>query len=107
MGETVAAEKTNPLNQFTDIAGMPVEGNTPANGSAVSDGYFLNDRCWGTYLHGILDNAIVIDSLLAPYTDMPGQTPDHRQYKEEQYDKLAALLRTHLDIEYIYKTLES
>jgi adenosylcobyric acid synthase len=93
MGETVAAEKTNPLNQFTDAGG--------------SDGYFLNDRCWGTYLHGILDNAVVIDSLLAPHTDSPGQTPDHRQYKEEQYDKLAALLREHLDIDYIYKTLES
>ena len=93
MGETIATENASPLNQFTDAAG--------------SDGYFLNDQCWGTYLHGILDNAIVVDSLLAPYTDTPGQIPDHRQYKEEQYDKLATLLRTHLDIDYIYKTLKS
>jgi len=93
MGETIALEKARPLNQF-------VEGG-------CTDGYFLNDRCWGTYLHGILDNLIVVDALLAAYTDTAGQTTDHRQYKEEQYDKLAALLREHLDIDYIYKTLES
>lgn len=91
MGETSPVGIASPLNQL-------VEG---------TDGYFLNDRCWGTYLHGILDNAIVVDSLLAPYTNTPGQIPDHRQYKEEQYDKLATLLRTHLDIDYIYKTLKS
>ncbi|HVU57860.1 MAG TPA: cobyric acid synthase [Puia sp.] len=101
MGETIAMEKPSPLNQLVDAAGASTDGNT------VSDGYFLSDRCWGTYLHGILDNATVIDALLAPYTDTPGQTPDHRQYKEEQYDKLAALLREHLDIDHIYKTLES
>jgi len=101
MGETRPLGIANPLNQFTDAAG------TPPDGSTASDGYFLNDHCWGTYLHGILDNAIVIDALLAPYTDTPGQIPDHRQYKEEQYDKLAALLREHLDIDYIYKTLKS
>ncbi|HWK05400.1 MAG TPA: cobyric acid synthase [Puia sp.] len=82
----------SPLIHFTD-------GRT--------DGYFLNPGCWGTYLHGILDNAAVIESLLAPYTQLPGNTLDYRQYKEEQYDKLAALLRQHLAIEEIYKTLQS
>jgi len=100
MGETRPMGTASPLNQFTDAA-------PSADGSITSDGYFLNDRCWGTYLHGILDNAIVIDSLLSPHTDTPGKTPDRRQHKEEQYDKLAALLREHLDIDYIYKTLES
>lgn len=100
MGETSPIGTASPLNQFTDATAA-------ATDRATSDGYFLNDRCWGTYLHGILDNAIVVDSLLAPYTDVKRQTPDHRQYKEEQYDKLAALLREHLDIDYIYKTLES
>jgi adenosylcobyric acid synthase len=89
MGETTG---DSPLIHFTD-------GRT--------DGYFLNPGCWGTYLHGILDNAAVIESLLAPYTQLPGNTLDYRQYKEEQYDKLAALLRQHLAIEEIYKTLQS
>jgi adenosylcobyric acid synthase len=101
MGETTPEGTASPLNQFTDTA------DATTNGSDATDGYFLDGRCWGTYLHGILDNAVVIDNLLAPYTELPGQTPDVRQYKEEQYDKLAALLREHLDIEYIYKTLQS
>jgi adenosylcobyric acid synthase len=92
MGETRAQEKESPLNQFVDGA---------------ADGYFLNDRCWGTYLHGILDNPAVVDALLAPYTSLPGKAIDHRQFQEEQYDKLAALLRQHLDIQSIYKTLQS
>jgi iron complex transport system substrate-binding protein len=99
MGETVVPGNASPLNQFVDSAG------TSANGGAGADGYYLNERCWGTYLHGILDNPTVIEALLAPYTDTPGQVPDHRQFKEKQYDKLASLLREHLDIDYIYKTL--
>jgi adenosylcobyric acid synthase len=81
-----------PLNYFKD-------GRT--------DGYFLSPRCWGTYLHGILDNPTIINALLAPYTDLPGEHFDYRQYKEEQYDKLAALLRQHLAIDEIYKTLQA
>ncbi len=71
-----------------------------------TDGYFLDDRCWGTYLHGLLDNPSVIDALIAPYTDLPGDGFDYRQYKEEQYDKLAARLREHIDMDKIYKTLQ-
>jgi adenosylcobyric acid synthase len=110
MGKTIPVGPDSPLNQFVDKApaGNQLKNTvgTLSDGDTAIDGYFLNDRCWGTYLHGILDNAIVIDALLAPYTDIPGQTPDARQYKEEQYDKLAALLREHLDIDYIYKTLQ-
>jgi adenosylcobyric acid synthase len=73
----------------------------------LTDGYFLDDKCWGTYLHGLLDNPTVIGALIAPYTDLPGDGFDYRQYKEEQYDKLAALLRQHIDMNEIYKTLKS
>jgi len=92
MGETRAHEHESPLNHFVDSG---------------ADGYFLNERCWGTYLHGILDNPSVVDALIAPYTHLPGKALNYRQYKEEQYDKLAALLRRHLDMETIYKTLQS
>ena len=29
-----------------------------------SEGVFLNNKCWGSYFHGILDNKVVIDYLL-------------------------------------------
>ncbi|HTI08958.1 MAG TPA: cobyric acid synthase [Puia sp.] len=90
-GSAPTGEPESPLNTLTD-------GST--------DGYFLHQKCWGTYLHGILDNAAVVNELLAPYTRQPGENFDHLQYKEEQYEKLAALLRQHLAIDEIYKTLQ-
>ena len=92
MGHTRPLGEERPLNYFME------------DGSA--DGYRLHSKCWGTYLHGILDNPGVIDALLAPYTDLEALAVDHRQYKESQYDKLAALLRQHLDMPFIYKTLQ-
>jgi adenosylcobyric acid synthase len=93
MGETIPYAGAQPLNYL-------VEGG-------ATDGYFLHARCWGTYLHGILDNPVVIEDLLSPYTTQVGATYDYHQYKEEQYDKLAALLREHINIADIYKSLQS
>ena len=71
------------------------------------EGYFLHDRCWGTYLHGILDNDIVINDLLASCgkADVVKDF-DYRSFKETQYDKLAMHIREHLDIPAVYKALE-
>lgn len=74
-----------------------------------ADGYFLNERCMGTYLHGILDNPAFIDFILAPHKDKLVQQDslqDYEQFKNEQYDKLANHLRQHLDIDYIYSCLK-
>jgi adenosylcobyric acid synthase len=87
------AENDRPLNYFPD-------GGT--------DGYYLNDRCWGTYLHGILDNPSVIDDLLKTRTPLKieNQT-DYATFKETQYDRLATHLRQHLDIASIYRNMYS
>lgn len=70
------------------------------------DGYFLNDKTWGTYLHGILDNDVVIESLLAPYTfEITGEKLNYQDFKEQQYDKLADLIRLNVDMDQIYKSL--
>ncbi|MDB5151518.1 MAG: cobalamin biosynthesis protein CobQ [Mucilaginibacter sp.] len=91
MGETLSTE-AKPLNFLPN-------GQT--------DGYLLNNKCWGTYMHGILDNPAVINQLLAEYTAIEHTITDYAQYKEEQYDKLAALLREHIDMEYVYQSLKS
>lgn len=90
-------------------------GITTANGNKKSlnkielgnsDGYWLNDNCWGTYIHGILDNQVVINDLLSSHTINNEVKPfDYKTFKNEQYDKLAQHLREHIDIEYIYKQL--
>jgi adenosylcobyric acid synthase len=71
------------------------------------DGYYLNENCWGTYLHGILDNQAVIDDLLDGFSaksEIP--TFDYRQFKELQYDRLADHIRANVDMDMIYSSLE-
>ncbi|MBS2212968.1 cobyric acid synthase [Carboxylicivirga mesophila] len=67
-----------------------------------TDGIYLNDYCWGTYMHGILDNQEVIDRLVAPYTNEPGALFSYNEFKENEYDRLAAHLRQHINIKTIY-----
>lgn len=71
-----------------------------------TDGYFLSEKCWGSYLHGILDNQVVINDLVAPYTDLQVEYVDYLQFRSQQYDKLAVLLRENLDIEQIYQHIK-
>lgn len=72
-----------------------------------TDGYYLDNKCWGTYMHGILDNPIVLDHLAKDFQKEASSTTfDYASFKEEQYDKLAALVRKHVDMEYIYRSLQ-
>lgn len=88
----------------TDATGPPNPVAWLDNGEP--DGYVLSDRCWGTYLHGILDNDAVVNDLLAPYTSEIADTPfDFAQFKEEQYNRLADLIRQHVDMAQIYASL--
>lgn len=94
MGETIPLghAAASPLNRMQD---------------GRLDGYLLNNKCFGTYIHGILDNRVVIDYLLLPYTDKSAETifPDVHSFKEEQYNKLALHVRRHVDMDLIYKIM--
>ena len=70
------------------------------------DGYYLNNHCWGSYMHGILDNPVVLDNMAEGFVKEEANKPfDYAAFKEEQYDKLANLVRNHVNLEYIYSTL--
>ena len=72
------------------------------------DGYRVSERCMGTYVHGILDNAPFVDSLLTPFAEKMAQANrpfDYKAFKETQYDRLAAHVRQHVDMERIYQML--
>lgn len=71
------------------------------------DGYYLNDNCWGSYLHGILDNATVLDNLASGLTQENSAPFDYARFKDEQYDKLAEHIRKNVDLEYIYSVLRN
>lgn len=95
MGETRHTEgaQPSPLNQLTD---------------GQADGYFVDRTCMGTYIHGILDNTAFIDYLLEPFADRLTDTAfDYKTFKEEQYDKLAAHVRSHVNMPLIYEILQA
>lgn len=65
-----------------------------------NEGYLLSENCWGSYMHGIFDNQVVIDDLLGSVSKR--EMKNYKEFKEENFDKLADLLRDCLDIEKIY-----
>lgn len=92
MGATTPVGTTSsPLNTFDD---------------GREDGYFADRSHMGTYVHGILDNQVFIDYLLEPFAGKLTETPmDYKAFKEEQYDKLAEHVRSHVDMPLIYEIL--
>lgn len=97
MGETVPVEEAEPAPLAVFADGHP-------------DGYFVDGKCMGTYIHGILDNPAFIDFLLEPWKekmDNSNKTFDYQSFKEEQYDKLADHIRKHVDMEKVYQILKN
>ena len=92
---------------------IPVEGSvfTPLNRleDGHDDGCFVDEKCMGSYLHGLLDNPAFIDRLLAPHsaklTEAAAQF-DYHAFKETQYDKLAAHVRRYVDVPLLYDILK-
>ena len=95
MGKTLPEEGIlfQPLNRLED---------------GQDDGCFVDEKCMGTYIHGILDNPAFIDTLLAPHSAKINEAAaafDYHAFKEEQYDKLAGHVRKYVDIPLLYKIL--
>lgn len=74
------------------------------NGS--KDGARLNARCWGTYIHGILDNEAVLQEILQIVRPGIRIRADYAALKEKGFDQLADLLRRHIDLPHIYQLLQ-
>ena len=67
---------------------------------------------YGSYLHGFFDTAECRDAVLSALCKRKGvslnaQAFDLKAYKEEQYNRLAQGVRTHLNINLIYNILEA
>lgn len=96
MGRTLPAEggPFRPLNRLAD---------------GRADGCIADEKCMGTYIHGILDNPAFIDRLLAPHAGKLAEaasTFDYHAFKEEQYDRLADHVRKYVDMPRLYDILQ-
>ena len=93
MGETsITDSSAKPLNKLADKR---------------TEGCIVDEKCMGTYLHGILDNDSVIEYLLSTQrkADKVAESIDYETYKQVQYDALAEELRKYLDMNLLYKIL--
>jgi adenosylcobyric acid synthase len=79
----------------------------------LADGWVSPDRrIWGTYLHGLFDNDGFRRGFLEEMRDnraVPKTTPEalsYQEFQEAQLDRLAKLLRRHLDIASITRMIQ-
>lgn len=90
---------------------IPIEGAKPSPVNHLqedkTDGYYINPKCLGTYIHGILDNQHIVDHILSPYSNKLNNTTfNYQTYKEQQYNKLADHVRQHVNMDLIYNIIK-
>lgn len=101
MGETTYLGG-DAMNELYDFVGKETSQDGCARGNV-----------YGTYVHGILDTDQIIGKILSELARQKGVSldiesgMDLREYKETQYDLLADVLREHMDMEAVYRAMES
>ena len=106
---TMTQEKTTRQVTFL-FDGQECQGYEIHQGVSDTDEAILQTgHCIGTYIHGFLDNAPVIEHLLSNHMVQrsPLSTQSLADFKDQQYDKLAAHVRQHVNMERIYQILTS
>ncbi|MCR5662646.1 MAG: cobyric acid synthase [bacterium] len=71
---------------------------------------YQNGNIYGTYIHGIFDEDGVADAIIGALHKAKGlvydrKTISRKAFKESQYDKLADMIRTNMDMDYIYNIM--
>lgn len=118
LGEKVQTQTCGVLNGIEGLLsvlnGMSYEGYEIHMGrreGGEAPPLFGMDNVYGSYVHGIFDAPGITDAILTALckqknldASLLGQF-DWKEYKERQYDKLADVLRSGLDMEFIYRIL--
>lgn len=87
------------------------EGIAPELNAFTQDGSgYQNGNIYGTYIHGIFDEDGVADAIIGALYRAKGLVYDkkalsRKAFKESQYDKLAHMIRAHMDMDYIYNIM--
>jgi adenosylcobyric acid synthase len=83
---------------------------TPQNDAGYTDGMLDPEGVvMGTYLHGLFDNDTLRHAFitsLRQYWGLPDNANSAVLEKSDEYDRLAGLVRSHLDIPAIYRIIE-
>lgn len=121
------------LGEFSELSGAKVEGyeihmgvssflediahainlkniNSSLPDERKEDG-ICKDNVFGTYLHGFFDTDSIREQIKRLLYKRKGlslentKSVSYQEYKETQYDKMAQIIREHVDIKEIYKIL--
>ncbi len=121
---TMTPEKTTRQVTF-QFEGQACQGYEIHQGvSDTSKAIMQTDHCIGTYIHGFLDNAPVIEYILSEKgkdrstqgslctfrskkSEKLATALSYADFKQQQYDKLADHVRQHVDIDKLYQILSS
>ena len=102
---TITTEKVTRQVTFR-FDGQACQGYEIHQGVSDTDEAIMQtDHCIGTYIHGFLDNAPVIDYLLKDKVKGSAPVQSFAEFKEEQYNRLAAHVRQHVDMQQLYEIL--
>ena len=106
---------------FKDLSNLHYEGYEIHMGETAdsTSGKKINDvvikafdkNIYGTYVHGIFDDKMTAETILKALSDMKGinyhegEIMDYKAFKEREYDRMADILREHLNMEEVYGML--
>ena len=103
MGISTPKEDLASLAQIDTISGKEV---------CRFDGYHKGN-VYGSYIHGLFDKEEIAKSLIISLYESKGLNYDEvtaidmKAYKEEQYDKLAQIVRENIDMDQIYEIIRN
>lgn len=98
-------------NEAESLKSPAAQGKVELPGTTHLDGA-QNGNVYGCYVHGIFDAPQMTSGFLSALLREKGYDPesvtavDWKAYKEEQYDKLAEVIRESLNMEEIYRIIE-
>ncbi|MDT0090495.1 cobyric acid synthase [Listeria marthii] len=104
MGQTTRGENTNP---FCEIKAVNGNQETHQDGAISANNHII-----GTYIHGIFDNDIFLGNLFNELLKnkrqpvYPHEIINLKEHKEQEYDKLAALLEANIQMDQLEKIMK-
>lgn len=103
MGQTLLGENAKPFIHLSERLNKPVD---VLDGGISDDGLVM-----GSYIHGIFDDGLFAKNFINIIRQEKGILPENdtdmsfEAFKENEYNKLADLMRKHIDLKKVYEIL--
>jgi adenosylcobyric acid synthase len=113
MGEKLTGYEIHMGSSKGDIGLFKIKrssGLNSLNSDYLLDGS-LNGNCWGTYIHGVFDNdtfrrGIINQTRKAKGLDILNSITQYSDIKDRAIDRLADIVQTNIDMDFVKKTMK-